>query len=96
MSPHEGIVPHMGWTLVREDYDDSDGFTTDWWEAHHPQLGHRLLQVTGRNMRWNQDRFNWLVDNDFPHRQVQCSWGPVGVPWDHKSIDERIANAKAS
>lgn len=87
---------YRGWQLVREDYDDSDGFTTDWWEAHHEDGRHKILQVTGRGMSWTQERFNWLVDNDFPHHQVQRSWGPVGVPWCAKSIDERIADAPSS
>jgi hypothetical protein len=96
MNAYEGIEPYRDWTLVREDYDDSDGFTTDWWEAHHPIFGRVLLQVTAYKMRWSQERFNWLVDNDFPHHQVLCSWGPVGVPWDAKAIDKRIADASSS
>lgn len=94
MMRYSGIEPHLGWVLMHDDYEDGDRFTRNWWEAHKD--GERkLLQVSDFRFTMTQARFNWLVENNFPHRQVQHSHGPVGVPWTDDAIDERIANASA-
>ena len=85
------ILPHEGWYLWEDDYDDSDGFLRTWYEARHIRGGHRLLQVSDFSFTMTQERFNWLVDNNFPQCRVQHSHGPVLVPWSNDSIDERIA-----
>lgn len=83
------IQSRNDWTLVEDDYDDSDGFLRKWYEAHHPVLGRRLLQVSDFTFTMTQDRFNWLVDNDFPS-------SPTKGPWSSAEIDKRIADAKTT
>jgi hypothetical protein len=95
MMRYTEIEPHLGWELFHDEYEDGDRFPRYWWEAHKDG-GHKLLQVSDFNFTMTQARFNWLVENDFPHHYVQHSHGPVGVPWSNDAIDERIANAAAS
>lgn len=84
----ETINPHRGWSLVHEDYFDSDDIRSDWWEAHHEDGRHLILHVTPYGFRWTQDIFNWMVDHDFPH-------SPRGN-WQRDEIDKKIAHASSS
>lgn len=85
----EGYEPCLGWVLMHDDYEDGDGFLRNWWEAHHFSGAHRILQVSDFSFTMNQDRFNWLVENDFPH-------SPTKGPWSSDEIDRRIASASVS
>ena len=66
------------------------------YEARHPELDSRVLQVSGRHFHPTQNRFGWLIRNSCGGRLM-----PSGcyVPWDNKSIDsemEREENNEAS
>jgi hypothetical protein len=74
------IEPRNGWSLWEDDYEDGDRFWRKWYEARHPEHGHRLLQVSD---------FNWLVENNFP-------LSPTKGPWSSAEIDKRIADATST
>lgn len=70
-------------------YVDSDDFNRNWWEAHHFSGASQILQVSDFSFTMNQDRFNWLIENNFPR-------SPTKGPWSSDEIDRRIANAETA
>lgn len=94
----DGIEPYNGWVLMWEEYFETDRYNTDWYEAHHPEHGTLLLQVTGRGFIPTQDRFEFLVRQGGRQRQVPVVTHPghmMGVPWDNESIDRAIEEERS-
>lgn len=81
--PVAWIEPVDGWTLRSFTYWDGDGFLSPAWFARGPDRD-ELLPVSRFLFEPTQDRFAWLVRNDFP----RC---PGVGPWTGAEIDERVA-----
>lgn len=82
-SPVAGVEPVNGWHLLHADEDDGDGFTANLWIAR--KAGEDVVLAVSRFsscFRPTQQRFAWLVRNNFPR--------PIGRPWDGEEIDMRI------
>jgi hypothetical protein len=91
--PAEGVEAHNGWSVFYDFDKDGDGFEYTYYEAQHPELGSKFLNLSF-SFNLTQERFNFFVDNDFPQREVPCKYGQkgmVGVCWTDASVDEKIA-----
>lgn len=99
MIPVEGIEPVDGWVLMWMEYPYDDRLPENWYEAHHPEHGTKLLQVSGRNFHPTQERFAWLIEHGTVQNKIPCSFGyqgVLGVPWNDETIDEEIARAASA
>lgn len=81
------IAPVDGWSLVVGDELDSDGFTTLRFEAVRGD-DIRICHVSRFGFEMNQQRFAWLVRNDFP---AGISRGGVRCNFTSVDIDRAIA-----
>lgn len=89
----DGIEPYNGWVLMWEEYFETERYNSDWYEAHHPEHGTLLLQVTGRGFIPTQARFEFLVRQRGLQNRVPFKYGyqgMIGVPWNNQSIDRAI------
>lgn len=100
MTPVEGIEPYEGWVLFYDLYDHGcDRYPTDWYEAHHPEHGTRLLQTSSYSFTMTQERFEFLVRQEGRQNKVPSALGyqgVIGVPWSNEAIDREIANATST
>lgn len=82
-----GIAPCDGWLLLSYPEEDGDGFTTTGYVASRDDAV-CVLCVCRFSFAPTQERFDWLVRNDFPP-------SPNGGPWTSAKIDWAINGLKA-
>lgn len=92
LEPVPGTDPVDGWSLLRGDYQDSDGFTTPFYVARGPERD-VLLNVSRFDFTPTQERFAFLVEFGFP-ADVVYSTGVRGPLSDH-TIDVAIERRAA-
>ena len=83
-APVYGIEPVDGWEMRWIDYPDSDGFWSKIYTARRDD-DEQLLHTCRFRFSPSQERFAWLVRNNFPVRH-----GKIIGPWGDTEIEHRI------
>lgn len=80
--PVPDLAPVDGWTLFSIEAEDSDGF---WKDEYFARGADRDVHLDVSRFRFtpSQDRFAWLVRNQFPRR-------PDLGPWDDTDIEAAL------
>lgn len=96
MTPVEGIEPVDGWVMMWTEYDYGyDRYPTIWYEAHHPELGERILQTSAYLFHPTQGRFEWLIKNgDRRCIKASVSGHEYSIPWSDDDIDAAIESER--